>query len=156
MTRWTFVVFWNLKTHLSVEFNWDMYIEEGSYGEVAMHMLPSLTQKNFTEKVKEFNERTHNYEGEQFVWSYDTNANYKRIKDDGSIAETSYLDMTEEYFDKYFSDYLFIKNDSSLELWFETINDEDKDKPITIKMEPGDSMILNFWKLYFYIEKDNA
>lgn len=78
----------------SREFNGDMYLSNGGYGEEVFGDLALAdTVEDYISIVEQFNDRYFGYKEELF---------YNPPK--------SFLDMKHDYFDKWFSDYVYIKN----------------------------------------------
>ena len=80
----------------SVEFNGDMYIE--GYGKDAIRSLDKVSEPgDFAEAVKTFNKEHHNYDDRELVF-------------DISDWYDSMLDMSIDYSDNWFSDYVYLRN----------------------------------------------
>jgi len=143
MTRWTFVlILWD-KVLLSAEFNWDMY-PEWFWDEALMLLEGVNTEQEFRDRIKKFNEDHFWYE-EDLVLEIPV-----------SDFEDA-LDMSEDYFKYWFSDWLFFKNLSKASYVFK-LDDEDKRSVI---LEQWETMRLNFWHIWeedewmFYIVNED-
>lgn len=116
----------------SIEFNGDMYLS--GYGVDAIRCLETVdTEDDFEDAVREFDADHYHYNEEQIIWEI------KNIK--------PYLDMSKDYSDNWFSDYVFIKNVSTEII---TITDKDKD---VIKISPDEIAVFNFGR---YIDTTNV
>ena len=133
MTRGTLVIIAdNNRMFQSIEFNGDMYLS--GYGIDAIKCLENVdTEDDFEDAVRNFDADHHHYNEEQMIWEI------KDIK--------PYLDMSKDYIDNWFSDYVFIKNVSTEII---TIIDADKD---VIKISPDEITVFNFGK---YIDTTNV
>lgn len=136
MTRGTFVYVGEEGCYTSTEFNGDMYLDGSGHGEDAVKALTHVTNKDdFIDQVIFFNERHHNY------------PHYE-------VREVHYADkdwlknMSKDYFDRWFSDYLYMKNCSN-----ETIEMLDRDKE-TIMFEPNTIVVLNFGRNYVSFDNE--
>lgn len=102
MTRWRFGMITDEAVFISMEFNWDMYWDW--YGNEALRDLSITTCSTnldwFREFVYKWNAQHHNYQD-------------VTIKDVAYSANDSYLDLSKWYFDKRFSDYIFIRNETN-------------------------------------------
>lgn len=122
MTRFQIAVIKDGVIYTSVEFNGDGYWE--GHGEVVYKALQNITTvEEWKKYVTKFNSET---------FEYDYKLHYK-IEDEYE----DYLDMNEDYYDKWFSDYIYIKNLD--EDGVEFITDEGN----TI-LEPNDVGVFNF------------
>ena len=102
MTRGTPYLILKNKVVYSEEFNGDMYgspkdikelQETGHYPEMINRLAKVKDEKDFKTQIKEFNKQNHNYENFKFF-----------------IDKIKNLDMSKDYFENFFSDYLFFKN----------------------------------------------
>lgn len=120
MTRGTFFFITDNGVIESVEFNGSMYEREsGGYGDDAFEMLQKVkTSEQFSAMVKEFNQTHHDYKDEQLIYSM--NIIHKDDQSPGFFDEPEFVDFTRDYFARFFSDYLFIKNASSNTIHFKT------------------------------------
>ena len=110
----------------SVEFNGDMYYS-GGHGEEVFSELESMeTEKEYREFVKDFNDRNFRYTDCELFYDCDE----------------SFFDMSTNYFGKWFSDYVYVKNLSEKEVVF---IDADKQK---IVLEPDAVMAFYFGNFY--------
>lgn len=111
----------------STEFNGDMYYDGEGYGKEVVEELDCIeNEKEYKEFVENFNERNFRY--------YDRDLFYD--------CDESFCDMSRDYFGKWFSDYVYIKNLSDKAVVF---TDADKQK---ISLEPDTVMAFNFGKFY--------
>lgn len=126
MTRGKLVVITNHGVYSSIEFNGDMYPE--GCGEDAIRELIRVDNTGkFLDAVIRFNREHHNYEIEEEELIFNCGNNI-----------VSLFDMSVDYFDKWFSDYLYVKNMT--------------DKPVPWKdrngtahiMEPGSITVIYF------------
>ena len=95
MTRFQIAVIKAGVIYTSTEFNGDGYW--GGHGEMVYNALQNITTvEEWKEYVTKFNSET---------FKYDEQLHYE-IEDEYD----DYLDMTEDYYNKWFSDYVYIKN----------------------------------------------
>lgn len=139
------------------EWNGDMY-PEGNYEELVMRMLAAETEEDFGGAMYAFNQNNHNYsEFELHVMGlteYCQNvpnalkrAEYARggmktgeVTQEGKTIPS--INLSEGYFDLWFSDYIFFKNYTNIPIHFST-KDEKGDLK-TIYLFPGEVMTSNF------------
>lgn len=108
----------------SVEFNGDMYIEGN--GEEAMNALDEVNEAgDFNEAVKSFNEVAFNYEDRELVF-------------DMSEWYDAMLDMSHDYFDNWFSDYVYLRNVSDETITVTDANDA------AVEVAPLTTAVFNF------------
>jgi hypothetical protein len=136
MTRGTFFLIKEDLTVLeSTEFNGDMYPE--GYGDIAFTMLKDvINEKSFIEMVTKFNEENHNYDDEKLIHQMDC-----------MFDKDYYIDFNVDYFGRFFSDWLFMKNLSKKDI---TFTDRENVKSY-IKI--GETIRLNFGRLCEYSRK---
>jgi hypothetical protein len=132
MTRGKFYFIDNDTAISSTEFNGDMYRE--GHGDTALAALryDVTTKEDFIQFAAEFNEVNFQYDEE---WAAIRDVS-ERIFDN---EDKTLIDFTNDYFGRFFSDYIFIKNESDRDI---TIIDKDNQKQFTI--ESGKTMRLNF------------
>ena len=124
MTRFQIAVIKDGVIYTSTEFNGDGYWS--GHGEVVYAALQNITTvEEWKEYVTKFNSET---------FEYDEELHYK-IEDEYD----NYLDMSEDYFKNWFSDYIYIKNIGEDEVEFITENG----KTILV---PNDVAVFNFGK----------
>ena len=122
MTRFQIAVIKDGVIYTSTEFNGDGYWT--GHGEVVYAALQNITTvEEWKECVTKFNSETFNYDEELH---YEIDDEYE-----------DYLDMSKEYFKKWFSDYIYIKNISEDDVEFITENGK------TV-LEPNDVAVFNF------------
>lgn len=81
---------------ISTEFNGDMYYEE--YGQDVIESLNNINdEKEYKKFIKEFNKENFRYNGELIY----------RVEGD---EYERYLNMSDGYIHKWFSDYIYVKN----------------------------------------------
>ena len=86
----------------SVEFNGDMYYSGGHGEEVFSELECIESEKEYREFVKDFNDRNFRYTDRELFYDCDE----------------SFFDMSTDYFGKWFSDYVYVKNLSEKEIVF--------------------------------------
>lgn len=106
MTRGQIVIFHDEGITTSTEFNGDMYFatDDGyGYGTEVVEALKDIhSLEDYKKFVTAFNKKNFQYEEELF---------YNPLTDGRTkYTEVELLNMTEGYFDKWFSDYLYFKN----------------------------------------------
>lgn len=141
MTRGTFFLITNEKVWRSIEFNGDMYPE--GYGDEALKLITEVkTCKEFKIMVKKFNVEHHNYRD---ITRVVTPMPYRNCKkgDPGFFDGNNYVDFSNGYFDnfRFFSDWLFIKNNSSYDIEAKQANGEMLSIPsnAAIRLNHGDT-----------------
>lgn len=116
----------------SIEFNGDMYLS--GHGIDAIKCLETVdTEDDFEDAVRKFDDEHHHYREEIMV---------REIED-----SKPFLNMAEDYFDNWFSDYVFLKNVSTEIV---TVTDAEND---TIKISPDEIAVFNFGT---YIDTTNV
>lgn len=131
-TRWKAVLVSEWRILVSTEFNGDMYPDW--LGDEMLWLLRNdvFDKKTFESEIKRFNSEYHKYE-ERLVWSPYKDTPQKR-------AELFTLD--EGYIDKWFSDYLFVKNMTDEPLILKTWRNEN--------LKPSDDvsiLVLEKWQV---------
>lgn len=122
MTRFQIAVIKDGVIYTSTEFNGDGYWT--GHGEVVYAALQNITTvEEWKEYVTKFNSET---------FQYDEELHYE-IEDEYD----NYLDMSKDYYEKWFSDYIYIKNIGEDEVEFITKNG----KTIVV---PNDVAVFNF------------
>ena len=132
MTRGTLAIIADdNRIFISIEFNGDMYLS--GYGVDAIRCLETVdNEDDFEDAVRKFEDEHHHYREEIMV---------------GEIKDSKpFLNMSKDYFDNWFSDYVFIKNVSTEII---TIIDADKD---VIQISPDEIAVFNFGR---YIDTTN-
>ena len=129
MTRGQIIAITDDTIFTTTEFNGGMYYEEGGYGEEVIEGLKKAsTIEKYKAFARSFNQEHFQYK-EQIVYdlSKRSNFNYDTL-----------LDFTEgNYFDKWFSDYLYFKNYGSKPVELIT-------KTHIITIQPNGITMLNF------------
>ena len=114
----------------STEFNGDMYYSDGGYGQEIVEVLENIeTEEEYREFVEDFNGRNFRYTDRDLFY-------------DCVYEGCDFYDMSEEYFFKWFSDYVYVKNLSDKTVIF---TDADKQK---IALEPDALAAFKFGKFY--------
>lgn len=124
MTRGTFILVTDKGVFESIEFNGCMYLNDG-HGVDAINLLKNVnSKKDLKQKVSEFNKEKFGHEEDILVFE----------KKDFYDTKNS-VDFDNEYFKRFFSDYLYIKNASTNEIFFS--DDE-------TRVEPGEIACYRF------------
>ena len=114
--------------YTSIEFNGDMYLE--GWGNDAIEELKSVhTPDEYYKAVDKFNKEHHNYDEPHLTF---------RIN--GEPAKQM-LNFATDYFDNWFSDYVYIKNISDDTI---QIIQRKKSRATIINLRPGEIAVLNF------------
>ena len=122
MTRFQIAVIKDGVIYTSTEFNGDGYWSW--YGKVVYAALQNITTvEEWKEYVTKFNSETFKYDEELH---YEIENEYE-----------DWLDMSEDYFKKWFSDYIYIKNIDEDEVEFITENGK-------TMLKPNDVAVFNF------------
>ncbi len=134
MTRGKFVVITEDKVLSTFEFNGDMYYDGAGHGPEVIERLGRVNNKDdLNKEVREFNKNNFEYE-----------------MDDGDtfFECQNPIDFSDDYFEYWFSDYLYIKNLASTE---KVIKDRDG-KEYTIL--PSQIFVFDFGHLYGIVADD--
>lgn len=125
MTRGKIMLIKNNKFAISDEFNGDMYLE--GLGFQVIGGLQSVNNyEEFSKMVNNFNVENHNYN--------DMEINVIELKEQK-------LDFVNNYFDYWFSDYIYIKNIGyDISILCKDMND----KTIAETLKKGQILVLNF------------
>ena len=111
----------------SAEFNGDMYYDGEGHGKEVVEALKDIeTEAEYRTFVEEFNRKHFQYEHEDMFFDCDD----------------SFYDMSKDYFGKWFSDYVYIKNLSDKDVVF---TDSKKQK---IGIEPNMVTVFHFGEFY--------
>lgn len=137
MTRGTAYLFLGGNVvYSSIEFNGDMYFDGCGYGSEMMEAIKYCDDwEGFAERIREFNENHHKYQDE--LWVYESNYLDCVEYEEDSIT----VDLKKNYFDNFFSDYIFIKNADAKNILFLT-----RDK-LKVVLRPGEVTAFNFGRL---------
>lgn len=135
MTRGTAYLFLGGNViYSSTEFNGDMYFDGCGYGSEMMEAIKYCDDgEGFAERIREFNENHHKYREDVLVYQVDQYLNCVDFGEDFSI-----VDLKKDYFDNFFSDYIFIKNADEKNILFLT-----RDK-LKVVLMPGEVTAFNF------------
>ena len=146
MTRGTlFLVLNKSKVLASTEFNGDCYgspldskqeQEFGHYRELVGVLKLSLTEKEYLCELEGFNKKHFNYKEELF---YPEKLSF--YSDDKKFD----MDMTDDYYKKFFSDYVYVKNGQKKDV----LKIQDSEKKV-VDLLPHEIATFNFGK---FIEK---
>ena len=135
MTRGKLVLITNALLISSCEFNGDMYMDKSGYGQEAIAiLLKTNTVDEFKAACQKFNADHYGYE-EDYAESYS--------EWHGEVLIEDALDFTRNYFDNWFSDYLYIKNASD-RIWHIKGNNGE------VGLEPGEVVAVCFGDLIGY------
>ena len=111
----------------STEFNGDMYYDNEGHGKEVVEALESIeTEEEYREFVNDFNDRNFQYTDRELFYDCDD----------------SFYDMSTDYFGKWFSDYVYIKNLSDKDVVF---TDSNKQK---IGIKPNELAAFNYGEFY--------
>ncbi len=139
MTRGKIIIIAEEKVLTSIEFNGDMYLPGGDWAGYGKDVIDGLkdvkTEQEYKDFVLKFNAEHHGYDDVD-EFTYDLLEECKKYE----ICQTEeeLLDMSSGYFDKWFSDYLYIKN-----LRSEAVTVYD-DEGRVLSVEPNGILVLNF------------
>lgn len=129
MTRGKFAIIKDDGVYTSYEFNGDMYVRGNGHGkDVAERLSKVNNEEDFVREVNDFNENEFGYDDE-FEKPY-----FIEKKADFTHAT---------YFDKYFSDYVYLKN----------LTDETKEiisfEGEKLEIEPNQILVFSFGRLVY-------
>lgn len=108
MTRGTGYLITDDTIYFHDEFNGDMYPD--GYGVDFIKMLSKTTAKNFDKKLNDWNSSNHNYE--DFKTIKMSLKEFKPVLRVLGMNEHLLLNFNEDYYNWFFSDWIFIKNAS--------------------------------------------
>ena len=131
----------NDKVMTSIEFNGDMYLEGHGYN--VIELLRDVSDRaDYQLAVAKFNKENHNYcDCDTLTYLFE-----------GERAKAM-LDFNKDYFDNWFSDYVYIKNLSKEPVQLNTRIKDDKSKPMVI--EPNDILVLCFGRAVLQVMNDD-
>lgn len=131
MTRGQIAIITDERIITSIEFNGDMYIENGHGTDVLRKLCNVNDISTYERMVEKFNKTHHNYDADVLTYTI-------ACKDSGL---QNIMNMSEGYFDKWFSDYIYIKNltDNSFH-WI------DRDG-YPQKIQPSEIAVINIGRL---------
>ena len=130
MTRGTFYLIGHHHYYRSCEFNGDMYPD--GHGRLAKELLDRVeTTQDFFKMVAYFNDTNHKY-SDEYPLVY--------VKDRNDLN----TDFNDEYFEHWFSDWVFIKNISDSPLTFTYRPSEGQTEKETVEVKKGGLLIVNF------------
>lgn len=89
------------------------------------------SEESFDKAVRKFNNEHHQYQYDDFI----------RTKPDFFDSE-NFVNLDNEYFDRFFSDWIFIKNGSDEDIEFKTRNNE------YVIVKPNEVRRFNFGRTY--------
>jgi len=144
MTRGTLYCIDDTSVFYSIEFNGDMYPE--GHGDNILSALrydvDNIT--DFKKLITSFNEKEFHYE-EKLLYK----ANIKNFFEKDTINKLKVIDFSKDYFKRFFSDWIFIKNDSSEDILL--INANSKKEFIlksfsTIRLKFGN---INYYSFHY-------
>lgn len=128
MTRGTFVLFTENEVLLSPQFNGDMYFS--GHGEEAARCMADINSaEELLSFIQYFDDKYFRYPEEEISLYQNPQFTYDEM-----------LDMITDYFKKYNSDYLFIKNVSGRDLVFSLFSDDKSERVLL----DGRSGVLHF------------
>lgn len=137
----------------SIEFNGDMYMPDGDWawaghGQDVIDLLKGVKDvANYQYVVAKFNNEHHHYcDCERLTYRY---------KDEKA---KSMLDFSKDYFDNWFSDYVYLKNitDEIVDIIVEKY-DKELDKVLgskTLHIKPNEIIVLNFGLLHLRVKAE--
>lgn len=132
-TRGTGFLLTENKVYETIEFNGNMYPE--GYGDMFFKGIKNVnTEDEFKAFAEKFNEENFGYEGE-LVYEEENNRIYDVMGEKELI-----IDFNTNYFDIFFSDWVFFKNLTGLPVRFIT-RDEEKTEVV---VNHGESVRFNF------------
>lgn len=124
----------------SMEFNGDMYPD--GLGDVFLKAVDaSDSVEGFEEHIAIFNENHHNYDDEKQIYEIAADEFYDEIYDDEII-----IDFSNNYFGRFFSDWVFFMNGSDVDILF--IDRCGK----RVVLAPGKSIRFNYGEFYQEVE----
>ncbi|MBP3708288.1 MAG: hypothetical protein J6J36_06750 [Clostridia bacterium] len=152
MTRGKIAVVLKEKTLVSVEFNGDMYVENGHGTQVLDELKNINTEQEYRDFVQAFDSENFNYatESKRNGENYFDNKWYTNgVREVVGEEENQLCDFCNNYFDKWFSDYVYLKNihDDYVDIVC-TIEEDGKEfNDVPVRIEPNGVVVLNFGTL---------
>lgn len=143
MTRGTMILFLPDKVIRSIEFNGDMG-RFGNYKEAVRLMTDANSRGEFEYGLEIFNATKYQYEFNpvENISSYKTKEKLKSLGIDVG-GDKIKVDLVDQYFERWFSDYLFFKNMSGRTIEFLTINEGRTGKEI-YEIKHGEVFVSHF------------
>lgn len=133
-TRGQIAIITNRSVKTSCEFNGDMY-PDGNGNEAVERLRNATNVATHAQEVYKFNDDFYNYNDVDLTYTMS--------------LET--LDFTKNYFDNWFSDYVYIKNVSKTTRTLKTRerdeNGKDKKEPKEYQLRPNEIAVLCFGRL---------
>lgn len=143
MTRGTAILITNEDVYQSNEFNGDMY--PSGHGRSFLEKLHRVEgEKSFKKMIKDFNSLHHKYK--EYV-------GIRSVKDEIPELEDNRIDFWDRYYDRFFSDWMFVKNlgDETVTIvgQGDNYNQRSKraEKGMNLTLEPGQTVALPFGKV---------
>lgn len=160
MTRGRICVATDEKLLNSVEFNGDMYVEHGHGEEVIEAFESGITnEQEYREYVKAFDDKNFNYSaetrdsnGENY---FDGSVYVKGVRERllGSEEVENLLDFSHNYIDKWLSDYFYLKNIGTSDLYitcaygYEDNGIYKEQKDVSVRIAPNQYIVLCFGRI---------
>jgi len=143
MTRGTGYLITDDMIYFHDEFNGDMYRD--GYGADFIQMLDKTTPETFENDLNIWNSNNHNYPDFQ---TYKESLNKKMVDSDNKYIlvtkKTIRIDFNIDYFEHWFSDWIFIKNGSTKDITVITRTTLDGVAGKTIIIKPNETYAFNF------------
>jgi hypothetical protein len=150
MTRGTFILIDDNKIFQSIEFNGDMYL--AGHGKDALEIIKGdLNKNNFSDIIVDFNDKHHDYNDvDKFTY----------VDDIGEfIDQNLVLDFNDKYFDRFGSDFIYLKSNQELTIRVRGTGDKLGE---FYEIKKGGYIVLNFGRIadskdgdeFFEIMKD--
>lgn len=118
MTRGKFILLTDHQVYESIEFNGGMY--PNGLGDKAFKMLKEIeTENDFIKMINNFNTENYNYDGELI---FDMSYMNDNPKFPGFFDKPNFINFNNGYFERFFSDWIFIKNISNDDVKFKDRN----------------------------------
>lgn len=153
MTRGKIAVALEEKMLVSVEFNGDMYIEDGGHGRQVLDELEDITtEQEYREFIQAFDDENFNYATESIRngENYFNNQWHENgVEKLTGKEETEMYNFCDRYFDKWFSDYVYLKNltQDYIVIECDIQRGAEKINGVLVEIEPNGIAVLYFGTL---------
>ena len=154
MIRGKIVVATEEKLLKSVEFNGNMCVDDGGYGEEILKAFAEgiTTEKEYKEYIQAFDSGRFNYAIENkdgYGENYFNNLTYIEGVREEYLIEDKQLNFLHDYYYDWCSDYIYLKNIGATDLYI-TCNLSATEKNVCVRIAPNGYVVLHFGDLTKY------
>lgn len=148
MTRGTIILVGDDFVLSSIEFNGDMYLDNNGHGAKVVRELKNINNCiKFNEFIYEFNKNNHCYYDVKSL-TYFMPLYYKKNRTSGFYDRKNYINFNNDYFGRFFSDYIFIKSIKTESINVLTRREEIDEVALEHYINKDDVKVYYFGKLY--------